>query len=89
MLGGATYIRALKFPFPNIPLIASGGVTQRNAADFILAGAAAVGIGRDLIYPEAIQRREAGWIRELAGRFLKIIEDARSQIHAASGAKLN
>jgi 2-dehydro-3-deoxyphosphogluconate aldolase/(4S)-4-hydroxy-2-oxoglutarate aldolase len=37
LLGGASYIRALKSPFPDIPLIAAGGVTQGNTADFILA----------------------------------------------------
>jgi 2-dehydro-3-deoxyphosphogluconate aldolase/(4S)-4-hydroxy-2-oxoglutarate aldolase len=79
MLGGPSYIRTLKSPFPDIPLIASGGVTQQTATDFILAGAAAVGIGRDLIYPEAIRRRERDWIRELGGRFLQIVKDARSQ----------
>jgi 2-dehydro-3-deoxyphosphogluconate aldolase/(4S)-4-hydroxy-2-oxoglutarate aldolase len=79
VLGGASYIRALKSPFPNIPLIASGGVTQGNVADFILAGAAGVGIGRDLINPEAVQRRQADWIRELAGRFLQIVKAARGQ----------
>src|ERR1022692_4112622 len=79
VLGGASYIRALKSPFPNIPLIVSGGVTQTNTADFILAGAAAVGIGRDLISPEAVKRRELDWIRELAGRFLQIVKRARSQ----------
>jgi 2-dehydro-3-deoxyphosphogluconate aldolase/(4S)-4-hydroxy-2-oxoglutarate aldolase len=79
LLGGPSYIKALKSPFPNIPLIASGGITQRNTADFILAGAAAVGIGRDLVNPEAVQRREADWIRELAGRFLQIVKDARGQ----------
>jgi 2-dehydro-3-deoxyphosphogluconate aldolase/(4S)-4-hydroxy-2-oxoglutarate aldolase len=78
VLGGASYIRALKSPFPNISLIASGGVTQGNVADFILAGAAGVGIGRDLINPEAVQRRQVDWIRELAGRFLEIIKAARS-----------
>jgi 2-dehydro-3-deoxyphosphogluconate aldolase / (4S)-4-hydroxy-2-oxoglutarate aldolase len=78
-LGGASYIHALKSPFPHIPLIASGGVTQGNTADFILAGAAAVGIGRDLINPEAVRRRELDWIRELAGRFLQIVKRARSQ----------
>jgi 2-keto-3-deoxy-6-phosphogluconate aldolase len=60
-------------------MIASGGVTHRNTAEFILAGAAAVGIGRDLINPEAVRRREADWIRELTGRFLQIVRDARSQ----------
>ena len=78
-LGGASYINALKSPFPHIPLIASGGVTQGNTADFILAGAAAVGIGRDLINREAVRRRELDWIRELAGRFLQIVKRARSQ----------
>ncbi len=78
VLGGVSYIRALKAPFPNVPLIASGGVTQSNAADYIVAGATALGIGRDLIPPEAVKRREPQWIRELAGRFLQIVKDARA-----------
>jgi 2-dehydro-3-deoxyphosphogluconate aldolase / (4S)-4-hydroxy-2-oxoglutarate aldolase len=82
LLGGASYIRTLKSPFPNVPLIASGGVTERNIADFFLAGAAAVGIGRDLISPEAVLRREPDWIRELARRFLQIVKGARSQMVA-------
>jgi 2-dehydro-3-deoxyphosphogluconate aldolase/(4S)-4-hydroxy-2-oxoglutarate aldolase len=80
LLGGASYIRALKSPFPHISLIASGGVTERNTADFILAGAAAVGIGRDLVSPEAVRRREPDWIRELTRRFLQIVKDARGQM---------
>ncbi|HLN00748.1 MAG TPA: bifunctional 4-hydroxy-2-oxoglutarate aldolase/2-dehydro-3-deoxy-phosphogluconate aldolase [Bryobacteraceae bacterium] len=79
LLGGASYIKALRSPFPDTRLIASGGVTQRNTADFILAGAAAVGIGRDLVSPEAVKRREVDWIRELAGRLLQIVKAARSQ----------
>jgi 2-dehydro-3-deoxyphosphogluconate aldolase/(4S)-4-hydroxy-2-oxoglutarate aldolase len=79
LLGGASYIRTLKSPFPNIQFIASGGVTQANVADFILAGAAGVGIGRDLINPEAVHRRQVDWIRELAGRFLQIVSEARCQ----------
>jgi 2-dehydro-3-deoxyphosphogluconate aldolase/(4S)-4-hydroxy-2-oxoglutarate aldolase len=78
-LAGANYINALKSPFPHIPLIAAGGVTQGNTADFILAGALAVGIGRDLINREAVRRRELDWICELAGRFLQIVKRARSQ----------
>lgn len=79
LLGGASYIRTIKLPFPHMPLIASGGVTQGNAADFILAGAVGVGIGRDLINPEAVKRREVDWIRELAGRLLQIVAAARSR----------
>lgn len=44
-VGGPTYIGALKASFPQIPLIASGGVNQQTAADYVRAGAAALGIG--------------------------------------------
>jgi 2-dehydro-3-deoxyphosphogluconate aldolase / (4S)-4-hydroxy-2-oxoglutarate aldolase len=79
VLGGVNYIKTLKSPFPHIPLIAAGGVTQQTVADFILAGAAGVGIGRDLINPDAVRRREPDWIHELVGRFLQIVKDARSR----------
>lgn len=76
-VGGPAYIRALRAPFPNIPLIASGGVNQQTAGEFILAGATAVGIGGELIPHEAIQRRQEHRIGELARRFLAIIKEAR------------
>jgi len=71
--------QSLMSPFPDIPLIASGGVPQGSAAAFIIGGAAALGIGRDLTNPEAVQRRQWGWISELAGRFLKTVRDARTE----------
>jgi len=79
LLGGPSYIRALKSPFPDMRLIAAGGVNQQNAGDFFLAGAAAVGIGRDLVSPEAVRRRQLDWIRELAHRFLQIVENSRNR----------
>lgn len=80
-VGGATYIRALRAPFPYIPLIASGGVNQQTAADFILAGAVAVGIGDALIPREAIERRQDHWICELSRRFLAMVKGARPHRH--------
>jgi 2-dehydro-3-deoxyphosphogluconate aldolase/(4S)-4-hydroxy-2-oxoglutarate aldolase len=77
-MGGAGYIEALKAPFQHVPLIASGGVNQETVVDFIRAGAAAVGIGRHLIHPDAIRRREGGWIRELSRRYLSLVKQARS-----------
>jgi hypothetical protein len=74
---GADYIRAPRAPLLQIPLIASGGVTEQTAGDFILAGPAAVGIGRDLVSIEAIRRRKPEWFVELVRRFLQIVEDAR------------
>jgi len=76
-VGGAGYIRALKAPFPSTHLIASGGVTQTNAADFIQAGAFALGVGGDLIPRKAIRMRESHWIQELARRFASIVKEAR------------
>ena len=78
-VGGASYIRALKAPFPRMRFIASGGVNQTTAADFILAGAAALGVGGELIPHKAIERRERNWIRELARRFMSLVAEARQQ----------
>jgi len=79
-VGGPSYIRALKSPFPEIPFIASGGVNQETASDFILAGATALGIGRDLIHQDAIRRRDVGWIRELSRRYSHMLRQARAQL---------
>ena len=76
-IGGPQYIRSLRAPFPHIPLIATGGVNQQTAADYILAGAVAVGIGSELIPPAAIQHRQGHRIGELARRFLGIVKEAR------------
>ena len=78
-VGGPHYIRALKGPFPEIPLIASGGVNQQTAGDFIAAGAVALGIGSELIPHEAIRLRQEHWIGELARRFVAMIKETRRQ----------
>ena len=57
-VGGPAYIKALRAPFPHIPFIASGGVDQTTAAEFLRAGAQALGIRGKLIPPEA--NRKAG-----------------------------
>ncbi len=79
-VGGASYIKALKAPFPQIPLIAAGGVNQQTAGAFILAGASAVGVGGDLIPRSAIELRQPERIRELARRFLALVRTARAQL---------
>ena len=76
-IGGPAYIKALKAPFPHIPMIASGDVNQQTAHDFIAAGAVALGIGGDLIPQIAIQQRQEHRIGELARRFLGIVQEAR------------
>jgi 2-dehydro-3-deoxyphosphogluconate aldolase / (4S)-4-hydroxy-2-oxoglutarate aldolase len=78
-IGGPAYIKALKGPFPRVPIIAAGGVNQETAADFILAGAAALGIGGRLIPKTAIEQRQPERISELARRFLRIVQTARKK----------
>lgn len=78
-MGGPSYIRALKRPFPDAHLIASGGVNQQNASEFIVCGATALGIGEDLIPWRAIRERKSDWIHELARRFTLMVRTAREK----------
>jgi 2-dehydro-3-deoxyphosphogluconate aldolase/(4S)-4-hydroxy-2-oxoglutarate aldolase len=78
-VGGDGYIRDLKAMFPHIPLVAAGGVNQRTAFNFIVAGAIALGIGGELIPREAIRRRQSNRIAELARRFVDAVASARAQ----------
>ena len=77
-VGGATYLKALRAPFPRVPFIASGGVNQQTAMGFIEAGASALGIREDLMPHGAIHSRKADWILELVHRFLGMVQKARA-----------
>jgi 2-dehydro-3-deoxyphosphogluconate aldolase/(4S)-4-hydroxy-2-oxoglutarate aldolase len=77
-LGGAQYIRALKVPLPQIPLIVTGGVNQLTAVDFIVAGASAIGVGGELLPIEALTFRQENRIHELARRFLTMVREGRA-----------
>jgi 2-dehydro-3-deoxyphosphogluconate aldolase/(4S)-4-hydroxy-2-oxoglutarate aldolase len=77
-VGGPSYIRALRDPFPDARLIASGGVNQQTAPDYIRAGADVLGIGHDLLPLEAIRARNSAWIHELARRFIDMVKQARN-----------
>jgi len=78
-VGGPSYIRALKVPLPQVPLIASGGVNQQTAVSFIAAGATALGVGSELIPREALQLRQKDRIYELARRFLGMVRTGRAE----------
>jgi 2-dehydro-3-deoxyphosphogluconate aldolase/(4S)-4-hydroxy-2-oxoglutarate aldolase len=81
-IGGESYIGSLHSMFPHIPLIASGGVNQQNASNFIIAGAIAVGVGRELIPHDAIRRRQVDRIGELSRRFLGFVKAGRDHLAA-------
>jgi 2-dehydro-3-deoxyphosphogluconate aldolase/(4S)-4-hydroxy-2-oxoglutarate aldolase len=83
LVGGDLYIRALHRPFPGIKLIAGGNVTQQNAAHYILAGAAALSVGKELIPRESILLHKPDRIRELTRRFSGIVKTTRARIAEA------
>ena len=76
-VGGPKYLRSLKAPFPNASLIPTGGVNAANAADFIAAGAFALGVGADLV--DAVALRE--------GNLEKITLAARELVQAVTSAR--
>ena len=76
-VGGPKYLRSLKAPFPNASLIPTGGVSAANAADFIGAGAFALGVGADLV--------DAAALRD--GKLEKITSAARELVEAVASAR--
>jgi len=96
VVGGAKYIKALRASLPQVPMIAAGGINQQTAGEFILAGADAIGVGTELIPPEAIEKHQWKRVKELSRRFLGFVTDARGLVeqrrqlaveHAFTGAE--
>ena len=77
-LGGASYIKALRGPLPQIPMVPTGGVNLETAADFILAGAVALGVGGELVSAAALNAGNTHVICEAARRFIEVVQNARS-----------
>jgi len=84
-MGGPKYIKALKGPFPNVPMVPTGGVNLETAADYIRAGAAALGVGGELVQKEAIQLRNKELLSGLAREFAELVKRARNP----NGGKAN
>jgi len=76
-VGGASYIKALKAPLPQVDLIPTGGVSLKTAADFIKAGASALGVGADLVDLKAVREGRAAELTERARQFVEIVRQAR------------
>ncbi|HTC94126.1 MAG TPA: bifunctional 4-hydroxy-2-oxoglutarate aldolase/2-dehydro-3-deoxy-phosphogluconate aldolase [Terriglobales bacterium] len=76
-VGGPNYIRALRGPLPQIPLVPTGGVNLDTAADFIRSGSAALGVGGELVLSSALDLGNTTEITELAKKYVAIIQKAR------------
>lgn len=78
-MGGPKYIQALKGPLPQVPMVPTGGVNLETAADYIRAGAAALGVGGELVQKEALKTRNTELLSGLAKQFVEIVKTARSK----------
>lgn len=76
-LGGASYVRALKAPMPHVELVPTGGVTLETAGRYIEAGAAAIGVGSELVDRNALRRGQPELITAAARGFVEAVRAAR------------
>ena len=76
-LGGPEYIKAIRGPLPQVLLVPTGGVTLQNTGAFIKAGAAALGVGGELVDKKAVKEKKFHVIAENTRSFLKAIREAR------------
>ena len=83
-VGGASYIKSLKAPLPQIELVPTGGVSLKTAASFIEAGAAAIGVGADLVSVKAIRDGEPEKVTEAARAYVEAVRSARAHGSAPS-----
>src|SRR4029434_10595900 len=78
-VGGPSYIRSLKGPFPQIEVVVTGGVNLDNIGQYLAEGRAAVGVGKVILEREAIAAGNVGGITVNARRFVEAIRSARSK----------
>jgi len=76
-VGGASYLKSLKAPLPQVELIPTGGVSLTTAADFIAAGAFALGVGADLVDIKAIRSGDTAKVTLAAKAYLAAVSEAR------------
>ena len=78
-VGGAAFIKALKAPLPQIELVPVGGVRLDNTAEFIRAGAAAVGVGSALVNQKLLDSEDFAALTERARRLVEEVGRGRAQ----------
>jgi 2-dehydro-3-deoxyphosphogluconate aldolase / (4S)-4-hydroxy-2-oxoglutarate aldolase len=77
-VGGAKYLKSLRAPFPQCGFIPTGGVSLANAAEYLAAGAFALGIGADLVDLAALGRNDTQKIVEAAKALVEAVKQARA-----------
>ena len=78
-LTGPGYLKALRGPLPQVRLMPTGGVNLQTAADFLRAGACALGIGGSLVEPKAVAAGDMARIESLARQYMEIVRKTRGE----------
>lgn len=78
-MGGASYLRSLRAPLPQVKVIPTGGVSLTTARDFLEAGALALGIGADLVNTKAIAAGQPEIVTEQAKKYMAIIREFQAE----------
>ena len=77
-LTGPKYLKALHGPLPHVRLMPTGGVNLETAAEFLKAGACALGVGSSLVDPKLVAAGDLKKIESLARQYVQIVKDFRS-----------
>lgn len=77
-IGGPDYIKALKGPLPQVPLVPTGGVELDNIGAFLKAGASALGVGGNLVSKKLVAARDYKGLTENAQRFADAVRAAKA-----------
>jgi 2-dehydro-3-deoxyphosphogluconate aldolase/(4S)-4-hydroxy-2-oxoglutarate aldolase len=77
-MGGPAYIKALKGPFPYIPMMPTGGVSVANVAEWFSTGVVAVGAGSELCPPQLAKDGKFDEITRRAAEFVQVVKSARA-----------
>jgi 2-dehydro-3-deoxyphosphogluconate aldolase/(4S)-4-hydroxy-2-oxoglutarate aldolase len=83
-VGGAKYIKAIKGPLPQIPLVPTGGVNLNTAAEFLEAGADALGVGGELVLADVLKSGKYEVITDIARQFVQIVKSTRARLAPAA-----
>jgi 2-dehydro-3-deoxyphosphogluconate aldolase / (4S)-4-hydroxy-2-oxoglutarate aldolase len=81
-VGGPKYIQSLRAPLPQVPLIATGGISLSTAADYIRAGAMALGVSGELGSTAALESGGATRITDSARLYVAAVREARAEVEA-------
>ena len=79
-MGGASYLKSVKAPLPQVELIPTGGVSLGTAEEFLKAGAFALGVGADLVDHKAVSEGRAHEITDNARRYLAVVKAFREHV---------